>query len=229
MKLYHFPAIAFGLITLAACAPAATTVDRSASRHDAEATIMMKGSLLQTMLACDGEFFSYIAKHEEELATVAPLDNPAPGYARFALNVPGKQGQTRFQKVLSVSGIETKGFLYDLASDRSSIYWGFFVDGTPAQVAKTIRPLLDAKQGAVASGLGSGGFVRLEWRIDGRWTPLAVAVSRGVNNGDLRYEERVLEISEDTLPDGTKGTLLACSLQHNRTPLSEELLHGIIP
>lgn len=203
--------------------------NHSASSSGEETSISAEGSLLKALLTCDGEFFAYAAKHQNELASIAPLESPAPGHARFTANVPGKQGQTRFEKPLNVDGIEAKGFLYDLASDRSSIYWGLYVIGTPAQVAKAVRSSLDAKQGAVTSAPGSGGFVRLEWLIDGRWTTLATAVSQGVNNGDLRHEERVLEISEDTLPDGSKGTLLACSLQRNQAPLSEALLQGIVP
>ncbi|TCV94732.1 hypothetical protein EC912_103217 [Luteibacter rhizovicinus] len=180
--------------------------------------------LVSALVACDGGFFRYMAGHPE-LADYGKTESPSPGYTRFVGNVADSRYlKAAFSKAKDEgAGLQVVGFMFDPSA--SGVFWGVYLSGRPSDALGAVAALVDSAQGRQMKRDSS--YVRVEIWDGSAWVAPRVAASKGWPA--TRMPERVLELSEDTLPDGSRGTLLACSLQNDFKPIDPVLTKDIFP
>lgn len=159
---------------------------------------------------CDAQFFSSLQAHAATWKKHAPLKS-----AKNASWIPvrdrayGESDSVPLRNGPQVAGVKLLAYFdksIDLDVLGNYLFWGFVVEGSPDQVARRLRPLIDRGEALAPVG---GMHARGEVRKDGRWQ--LVKAPPGDAPGKNRLE-RVLLLEPD---EGSKGsrTRVTCTLQ----------------
>lgn len=159
---------------------------------------------------CDDQFFSSLHIHSaawEKHASLKSVRNVSWIPVRSRAYVEADSVPLRHAP--QVAGVKLLAYFdksVDLDLLGNYLFWGFVVEGSPDQVAKRLRPLIDHGESLLPV---AGMHARAEVRKDGRWE--RVVSPPGDAPGRTRLE-RVLIIEPDEGSQGRK-TRVTCTLQ----------------
>lgn len=159
---------------------------------------------------CDDQFFASLHTHAAAWKQHAPLKTAKnlswiPVRSRAYVEA----DSVPLRNAPQVAGVTLLSYFdksVDLDMLGNYLFWGFLVEGSPDQVARQLRPLIDRSESLLPM---AGMHARGEVRLDGRWE--LVKSPPGDAPGRTRLE-RVLILEPD---EGSKGqrTRVTCTLQ----------------
>ena len=159
---------------------------------------------------CDAQFFASLHTHSAVWKKHAPLKSAGNiSWIPVRNRVYGESDSVPLRNAPQVAGVKLVSYFdksVELDVLGNYLFWGFIVEGSPDQVARQLRPLID--RGASLLPLG-GLHARAEVRKNGRWE--LVSAPPGDAPGRTRLE-RVLILEPD---EGSRGgkTRVTCTLQ----------------
>lgn len=164
----------------------------------------------RTFSRCDEQFFSSLHTHSAAWKQHAPLKTVKNlSWIPVRNRAYGESDSVPLRNGPQVAGVKLLAYFdksIDLDVLGNYLFWGFVVEGSPDQVARQLRPLIDRSESLLPM---AGMHARGEVRKDGRWQ--RVQAPPGDAPGRNRLE-RVLILEPD---EGSKGgrTRVTCTLQ----------------
>lgn len=178
--------------------------------HAAHASNAALEETFKTFTRCDAQFFASLHTHSAAWKKHAPLKSAGNiSWIPVRNRVYGESDSVPLRNAPQVAGVALVSYFdksVELDVLGNYLFWGFIVEGSPDQVARQLRPLID--RGASLLPLG-GLQARAEVRKNGRWE--LVSAPPGDAPGRTRLE-RVLILEPD---EGSRGgkTRVTCTLQ----------------
>lgn len=159
---------------------------------------------------CDDQFFTSLHRHSAAWSKHAPLDSTKNvSWIQVQDRAYGQSASVPLRHTPQVAGVKLLAYFdksVDLDVLGNYLFWGFVAEGSPEQVARQLRPLIDRSEHLLpVSGLHARGEVLK----DGRWQ--LVAAPPGDAPGRTRLE-RVFLLEPDE-GSGGKRTRVTCTLQ----------------